>query len=141
MFDEDVRDNGCVIYWILGEIIFFLLFFMIDKYIGDILVKGDLICISGEYFEFEIVCEDYGELFLLLKVNLIFFVLDVVNNFLMIDVNILFGGGGWISDNLMVLVLEFLEMGIVVVFLSVIDRDIDDNGNVFCFVFGWEFEF
>lgn len=67
--------------------------------------------------------------------------MDVVNNFLMIDVNILFGGGGWISDNLMVLVLEFLEMGIVVVFLSVIDRDKDDNGNVFCFVFGWEFEF
>lgn len=138
--DEDFRDNGRVTYRISGETTFFSLFFMIDKYTGDILVKGDLTRISGEHFELEIVCEDHGEQPLSSKVNLTLSVLDVVNNPPMIDVNILSGGGGRTSNNLTALVPESSETGTVVAFMSVTDRDIDDNGNVSCSVSGREFE-
>lgn len=138
--DDDIRDNGRVTYGISGEYSFFSLFFMIDKYTGDILVKGDLTRISGETFELEVTCKDHGEQPLLSRVNLTVSVLDILNNPPMIDVNILSQGGGQTNDNLTAMVLESSETGSVVAFLSVTDRDTDNNGNVTCSVSGSEFE-
>jgi protocadherin delta 1 len=138
--DADLRDNGRVSYKIMGEMQLFRLFFRVDESTGDVLVDGDLTRVSGETFYLEVVGEDQGNPPLASVVNLTLFVIDVVNNAPMIDVNILSRGGAQTNDNLTALVLESSISGSVVAFISVIDRDTGPNGNVSCSVSGTVFE-